>query len=612
MILPKDSPIALFVPMEDDEIKLAPLVLKPTRINNYTHLIALMKMKQEKYSAYSHGPISTTFSRILGRAKENLDLDAVLDGFLHEKLVKHAERYEESTMKSLHELVDAKIKELKIENDQRVYANRIGNITDNEQHLLQKPTRSTFRDDLLFDIYTFINQKTEPLEFLQDSYLKYIAKFVSQSSQEAIHLELTKKIPDDADIKDIVKSFVKLRFSSEEYRIEVYETRSLWAELFVLLRIGRHDLAQELLSEYEMFFESAAQKFKSVFSGYLAGKRPGFVLNTRVQDRFKKFLFELVDEKAKSDGFVISTAEDYIWLRLLQKKSIEILQFENPRVQFMVAIFLGNYRAAADVLLKADFGVVPKFFLLREICVEQSLLTDKDGISYMSKAEDQRISSTFLNFLFNIASRLTSAEHKVKLIEMLKGTNEYYNVIPQYVIKFELYDILGKLGSKETDVSFTLDSRISQEVLNRLKNSGNNSKLVKMHMIVDDLTMIQILKQAVEEAIMVGEQVDTNIVEKYEKANFSRECDELSAVYGFYKFDRSPSLATLRQTILVDKNVDMRPFKYVVEKIFTKAVEIAKNESDVLLAKHLFMLCGALDLNEECAARISRDLVQFV
>jgi hypothetical protein len=217
------------------------------------------------------------------------------------------------------------------------------------------------------------------LQFLQESYINYIIKFSIHNRIINTSFNQKAKI-DDSTIKSMICEFAKMRFNGEEYKIEIYESRYLWAEVYLLYRIGRFDLLRELLSEYEMFFEFMTPKFKSQFNSFLDGKKTIFITNPRGDDKFKKILFDLVNENAKSDGSVINTAEDYIWLKLTTKKDLkkDIESFENDKIKFMIAVFIRKYKKAIDILLKSTFGVVCKFFLLRELCLEQNLDHNED------------------------------------------------------------------------------------------------------------------------------------------------------------------------------------------------------------------------------------------
>lgn len=634
----------------EQKLNWSPFIVKSHRINNYTHFIALLKLKQSKYKGYSYNAIDTSFSNVLGSTNETINLDSTIDGFLHQKLKEKCEDFEHQLIADFNGEIISKIKEIKNQNNQRVYANKIGNLKDIEQLFLSKPTQITFKDDLLFDMYLFINQKLEPLSFLQNAYYKYVLKFYNQNcniTKNDIKLDAKGDIKtnlDDRTLKNVVREFVKMRFNSEEYQIEIYESRYLWAEVFVLFRIGRTDLILDLLSEFEMFFEFMGQKFKTVFSSYLTGRKTSFSVNLRKEDKFKLFLFDLVDERAKSDGFVINTADDFIWLRLITKKDLknDINNFESDKIKFMIAIFSRKYNKAIDILLKSDFGIIPKFFLLRELCLEQNLDQSCDDIrpvnvfdasnvimkplirsrkviddssstaSLTSMTDPSSINPIFLNFVFNIVTRLSTKEYKVKLIEMLKNHEDYYNIIPDYIIRFELFDILGNPSEKNITVEFSLDYKISSKVLEKLRERGDRTRMMQLYNIIDDLTMIQILKEACEEAILIDGDINTNIVEKYINIKTSRDSDDLVNVYNFYKFYKDPKISNLKQTILFDQNADLKSYKFIIERLFIRAVEIVKQENDKLMAKQLFKLCGILNLNEECAAKISKDLVLII
>ena len=624
----------------EEQPKLAPFILKPHRINNYTHLIALLKVKQKKYKDYTYSAVNTAFSNVLGTLKENLELENVFEGFLHEKLSEKAMEFEQQIFSDFSKSINTKIKEIKIENDQKVYSNKIGNLAECESLLFTKPTPLTFKDDLLFDLYQFINKKSTPISFLQQSFMKYMLKFFNENSSDATDFD--KDGLDSLTLKRTVKEFVKLRYNSEEYKIEVYESRYLWAEIFVLLRIGRTDLALEVINENEIYFEFMTNKFKSIFVGFLNGKKSNFVHNFRNEDRFKKFLYEMAEEKAKSDGLIISTVEDYLWLKLVLDKEIktDVSEFSNSKVKFMITLLSKKYMKAIDILLKSDFGIVPKFFLLRELCLEQScnefestnvfdmsntvksqtktriLHEDSSSTTSLMSVPDGNATSTitpiFLNFLFNLVSKLSTKEHKVKLVEMLKNHCEYYSIVPVYIIKYNLFDILGKTPDVTGNLEFSLDSKIASKVLSLLKEKGDRSKIIQLYHLIDDVSMIQFLKEAIEEAILTDETLDVSILEKYLKKKITKDSVDLENMYGLYKFYTNPSISNLKASVLFDQSINLRPYRFVIEKLFSKAVDVIKLENDQKMAKQIFKLSGILDLNEECSSKLSKDLVSLI
>ncbi len=126
--------------------------LKPHRINNYTHLITLLKLKQSKYKNFTHSPTDHSFSKILANSARSFNLDSVIDGFLHQKLKEECENFENQLFADFNKAISSKIKEIKTENNQKVCVSKIGNLKDIEQLFVLRPTQLTFKDDLLFEM----------------------------------------------------------------------------------------------------------------------------------------------------------------------------------------------------------------------------------------------------------------------------------------------------------------------------------------------------------------------------------------------------------------------------------------------------------------------------
>lgn len=614
----------------EEKSPVVPFIIKPLRINNYTHLITLLKIKQKKYADYAYGQINHSFSDCLSSKEVVLNLDEVLEGYLHERLQIKLLEYEKNIEADFNKEIEKRIKDMKIDNDMRIHSLRIGDVSEMEELLFQKPSILTFKDEFLFDLYEFLFNKNEPADFLNNSYLKYIRKHFTDDKFKNI------------DFKSQVTEFVKMKFNKDEYSIEVYENRYLWAEMLIFLRVGRIDIVKELLDEHEVYFEFISKKFKSAFLLFLDGKKCATYPSASARDdKFKRFLFDLIEEKAKSDGLVISTVEDYLWMKLIENKEIksDIDQFDSSKIRFMIAIFTKKYKKAIDILLRSDFGMVAKFFLLKELCFEQTLEApvntfDKTNrfqrnYSLRSKIIDDCSSTTssyslissdmpassmstiFLNFLFTLISKLSKKEYKVKLVEMLKNHAEYYSVVPAYIVKYELFDFLGKKYSSN-ELDFALDDTIALKVLNILKENGNKRNLMKLWFLMDDVSFIQVLNQALEEAILIDDSIDTDIIDRYITKRNLRDCEKLINLYGLYKFDKAPSISTLRPCVIFNKNIDLMDYKFVIEKVFFKAVDVVKETSDKLMASTLFLLCGTLGLSEECTNKVSKDLVMLI
>jgi hypothetical protein len=82
---------------------------------------------------------------------------------------------------------------------------------------------------------------------------------------------------------------------------------------------------------------------------------------------------------------------------------------------------------------------------------------------------------------------------------MLRNHGEYYEIVPDYIIKYEMYDIFSTSAEADINVNFSLDNNISSKVLEKLRYNGDKCKVIQLYNIIDDLTMIQTLKDALEE-----------------------------------------------------------------------------------------------------------------
>ncbi|KAI4291941.1 hypothetical protein PAPHI01_1215 [Pancytospora philotis] len=640
----------------------APFVLEPAVISNYTQLIALLRKKQLKYREFVCKTTNTALAGVLGERPETFDMGSVLDGFLHEKLMGKFKSFEGGVCADFDRLLNSKVQQIKKETEQKLYSVRIGDISEVEGLFFTEPTKVTFKEDMLFDLYLHLKRRGKPLDFLHRAYASYVAQFVRAQGIELSDPEaLQAGARGDAAFKEAVSAFVKLRFNREEFAIEAYEGRYLWAEVYVLYRAGRTDLVKQLLSEFDVFFELTAQKFRTMFVEHANGAILNFVPSlAQSEDKFKRFLFSMLDRSPQSDGAVINSVDDYLWMRLVQgqcsKKEIakEFGNLENAKILFMVYILMKQYKWAIDVLLKSDFNVVAKFFLLRELCLEQNLGAEpskddcvggfrsasapkaKPMLKHVAYTDDASSSSfslesvhnapmagdpstglsavnpVFLNFMFSIVAKMSLNENKVKLIEMLKNYGDYYAVVPYYIIKYELFNIVGRTSLSDSPLDFFLDSDLTGAVISALHQTQSKKKLIQLHKLMPSKAVVDLLIGIVEEGILVDEPVDTKIIEEYVGRTDIKGCTHLRELYAIYTFARQPTIANLRGTVVCSSNTDLLPYKFVIEKIMPRAIEVIRHEKDRELAKSVFRLGGTLDLNAGCCNRIAHELAVLI
>lgn len=602
----------------------SPLLLSPVKIYNYTQLIASLKKKQQKLSKYRISIQPTSLRDFLRPKYSGFNVNDVVDGFLHNKLRCRQKEYEKTANKSF--LLDLKkhMKELRRENDFFIVGSTkvCGKVGDLEAVFDKDPMSAElqeqivglthegverkhgyFSDPMLLDVYMFLNSLKpsedfeQEIEFLGAEYVKYMERFLKENADK-IRTPLRR-------IEDKVTAFVKLRYNRNEYNLEMYEGRYLFAELYTLLRCGLTGSVEELLDHFHIFFEHISYKFKTQFRGWLATRsRPTVPIKVGASDDlFKVFLLGLQDGLNKrADGYVIGSIEDFIWIQLMGLKEcgsvagvLELFKnYRSPKGLLLAYIMTKNYDKAMEQVFKGDFPIVPSYFIMRSLC---------------PRCSNRKV---FTDFVFLAAARFSSTQRKVELLDTLRySVGNYYEVVPEMIVKVGLYDVLGI----EDGTCVYLDRRISNRVIEILQGRNEKKKLIKLYYLIDDESLvIDLINETITEAILTDTSIDEylEIIEYYEKREDMRQIRTMSMLKSFYVFKKNPGLSSLRATPLFDLDLDLRGFKYVIEKIFKPACDVVERTGDAEMAKVLFRLCGVLELNEEVSRYVSRHLVLLV
>ncbi|KAI5147972.1 hypothetical protein ENBRE01_0032 [Enteropsectra breve] len=604
------------------------IAAKVRSITNIAQIIAHIDTKKHKYAKFST-KTGYSCSKLSGVFKEKtaaFDVIKVTEGFIHQKLKEMLDVYQRTVNGAFEESISREIAMLRKENALKGYISKTGNIKDVESMLIATPTMKTFGDAFLFEIYNFLQSRVSALEFMQQAYLSHVCAFMTSHGKSCFSAgkeRLSPKGISSQDLQNAVCEFVQIRFNADSYQIEVYESRYLWAELFVFFRIGRIDLVKTLLQNNETFFEHMGDKFKTLFETYLSGKQL-FNLNIpaiRHGDCFKQFFFSLLRDEECSDGKVICSAEDFFWLKYVRGHDIlkDLGKFSNPKARLLGYVLARQYSSALDLLLSSNFSLIAKYNLAREICIAEStefafrtLAESSDCTSgEKTMAHDNNAPVTnqlFLNFVFSIAGKMSKCENKVKFIEMLKPCSDYYEVVPKYIIKYRLYELLGSTERGLGSMHESLDEKIAGNIIEALKASGNKKEMINLFKYIDDERMIDLLCAVIEESILGGEKVNEEIILKYLNVHDGKNIGRLRQLYAFYRFFSEKTMENLKNTSIFDINRNHMPYRLVIEKVFPGAVDIVMADGDSELSLILFKTCGTLGLNEECCERASRDL----
>lgn len=564
--------------------RIVPYLYKPPIINNVTHAIALLKIKQDKYKKYSVSYIPQKISLYTFNT-EKFCYEDIIQGVLDNKLIDKYNAMKKTILNEFDEQLEkhiiSKMKEIEL----MTFNINLGLKT--EEYLFVSPSEVTFEDEFLYDIYVLLKNQHSPLVFLSFVYEKFITKFMKLT-------ELTSNKVTIQNEKELIINFVKLKFNKTEFNISIYEERYLFAEVYVLLRLGRKADILILLDEFSYFFDHVHDNFGVNFSKFLNGKafETGSLISF-TDDRFKIFLNNLMYNKIVSDGYVISSVEDYIFTLLFCHRPLHYKDYTNPKVQLLVCLFIKNYAEAARLCLKHNFSVVSKFFILFQLSNIENLIPSdvKDSSS------NKDISAIFMNFFFAMIQKLKLLDSKIKLIETLQNNPKYEPFIPEYLTKYDLFDIIR---------SPCLNKNIFSQVVHLLKKKDDR-KLLKIIDLIDINTYGIVMENVFEQAILMDEQVKININTIDDSLH-----KNLKILIDFYEFNLNPTPETLNKLCIFDKHQNLLKYKFIIEHIFKKIVNIIKKIRNHEMANVLFKLCGMLDLNSECSDLISSELVDLI
>lgn len=574
-----------------------PLVLKPSKISNYMQIMMELQKIQKKNGQYSVLPVKTPYSNVLKKSKEEYDINLVLDGFvnekLYEKLYEHETKLDKNFEKSVKKYIDKLKKQNEIVTTQKF--NDL-NVETLESSLSLKPNENLFGDLLLYDLYIFLT-KSKPsvclkqeIMFLGAEYFKYIERFLNENFSQ---------IDSKIEIKDKISKFVKLKYSQEEYKLEIYEGRYVFAELYICLRCGHIDILLNLLEEFGDFLDIIEPCFRKNFKSWIISKTTSPLINISSvrEDRFRKILFSLMQEKKLiQDSLILSTVEDFLWSQVIKSNFEENLNdikkqfcnYKNLKGLILAYIITKQYGEALEIVFYSDFNPFASYYLIREL--------SKRSINKM----------LFVEYTFMICCKLKNIQKKVELISNIEDIVENsHECISKMIVKYKLYEVLN----------FLQDEVIGKNVVNILKNLNDRTQLINIYNCVDDVSIIiEILIDVFIEGIVTNINIDkyVEIFHNVKKRDESPNICKLEILYKFFQFIKSPDITTLKQISFFSVNFNLIEVKFVVEKVLKLACEVIKKAEDYELAKNLFKTVGEIELSGECIKYINKELILYI
>ncbi|KAG0420397.1 Nucleoporin, partial [Dictyocoela roeselum] len=560
-----------------------------------------------------------------------IDLDDIFDGYAEQKLLIKARQWEDDLEAYVLASCDEEIRRLKRLRDverktqMKIRMTDLNYLEDNIGTELY-----TFHNEYLSCAYDFLNsgdailkedsgcitpeireQGLHPLEFLQSRYLSFVKEFVVENVKKR-----------NLSLEETIAEFTKLRFNRIDYHIEVFNDRYIYAELYVMIRTGQLELAKNLVKEFKGFFDKYDPAFATSLLRYLNSKNKiTNIKNTQSGslDKFKIFIIRLMTHKDKASGdWIFSCIEDYLWFQFVicEENHVECNKPGNSKtgshgdlisrfrgypenIQLLVNILCGNFKNAAEILLRADFSICEIWFLMRKI-----IKFDKSSDSKALMAD----------IVFIIAENFSSTANKYRIIATLRPIlNEtYYEIAANKIVDHRIFDIIGE-DTKNPVCDLTMVHKIGEV----LKERDNKKLIIKFHhLFSDDQFIVQVLcdylaKNIINEEIgsKTNDSADSDdfwIIFKTVAAQYiEKDGDDntrlLAALIAISEFKNKKDIKSLRETPFINKDTQylLKRIPVVVETMIDQVCEVVRGTCDLAAAENVFNLCVELGLGED-------------
>ncbi|RVD93404.1 Nucleoporin Nic96 [Tubulinosema ratisbonensis] len=587
---------------------LVPFIKKPMKFNNYSQMIS--EMKEIKAKSVGINPSKTFFNDIMSASlleekiknlgnifklkEDELSLEEIIQSVQEEKIMESFSSFEnESNLIFMNDLT-TKIFTLKRQKESKIVLEKSININDVKfiENNINKILKSNdFTDPLLGDLFEMLikNERNDFLkekEFLEKLFLKHIDYFYKNNSEN---------LPvETLSVEQKIQDYVKMRFNRTDFKIEVYEGRYLYAEMYVLFRCGLYDKMKILIENIPFFQVQFIEALLGFLDGSPKKEIPSFL--KQKDDLFKQTLYKLITlPPVYENNLVISTFEDVLWASFVISDSKETIDFnkfifdiKQNRIKLLVAILTKNYDEAVKILINGEFSSLDTFYLSREL---------------LKKSETEV--NLFLNFAFLICQKCSTEESKLRLVNSLKFLN--YKEICLKIIEFEMLEVVSNLPDE-----------FKEEIIKTLRNSNNRNLLLKLHFVTSDTAEISVL---LEDALNEEINSENNLSKLEDFAYFdvytflrNKNCIEentkLSVLINFLKFKIERNIESLGRTDLFkETNFNILKELDCTEKIILLACEVVLKENSQLFAKKLVEIATKLNISNYSQQLILKRLV---
>ncbi|KAI5179706.1 hypothetical protein NEOKW01_0169 [Nematocida sp. AWRm80] len=371
-------------------------------------------------------------------------------------------------------------------------------------------SQSIFSSVMLYDLFSYCISTKESLEFLSDIHLVNIVKETDNMTEK-----------------------IKNKYSNSTYKIDSYNNKYVFIELYWYIRSGLYDKAVDYIVENEGYFKEILNNFSGALLNWM--HKLGFIKKNEYfggwdtlkniapnEDPFKTMFIRIFSGSEEYPKECINTIEDFLWYRMIVKQTIEktplrkqissdqslfksIRSLLSPPKALFSAIVLEQYKEALNILYDEPFktpdalfigyGVAlrikqqnPEHFpISRRRPTPQKVISHSDLIKARGTKDSLQTTIESINLYVNIAQSVSSLflkpEQKLSVIQLVSSfiSEEWLeDLVSEVFISSEDYSLLGIQPSPIHSTILNTHSKLSSII--NVNTSNINNKILNYYL----------------------------------------------------------------------------------------------------------------------------------
>ncbi|OAG28946.1 hypothetical protein NEDG_01085 [Nematocida displodere] len=469
--------------------------------------------------------------RIVRKVEETgtFTVDGLLDGIFQKKMIEYGEQLARASIEEFDRKLKEKFvkkekfilsapkpKEFKIRKEDfaEMIVNGCVDLTRGKT-----VSENNFSSAMLYESYEFALSSKTPIDFLTEMHLKHVIRDRSPES---------------------VNKHVQERYHRGMFKIDVYNSRFVFIELYYYIRSGMYREAEEFVEQNEGFFKEVSRNFSVSLFKWLgslgfSAKQPRHETCWEEapgpnDDPFKIFFFNIFTADPNPVKEVILTIEDFLWYQLIINKTIEASFPQKKKMPseeifsmlsgvitssrlLQAALVLQQWRSAIDILHDDSFKTGEVLFLAYAVAkkIKEENLQEFPVKRGTAATKTTECINLFVRMVQGVSSLFLRPAERLNVIQIVAPfvMNDWTeDLAAEVFISSENFTVLGCIDEKGRKTASTLREYIevsSSAVIQRISeyyvHSGELDKALKVSYLGSTKKTLGILTQILVEKI---------------------------------------------------------------------------------------------------------------